>query len=64
MSPRHECVIAGCRNSPAPLGHRVICRRHWRQLPADLRERVKWAVESEDEMDLYAALQAVMDELA
>jgi hypothetical protein len=43
-------------------GMDLFCRRHWRGLPEDLRDRLRWAVrESDDEMDVLAALESAYE---
>lgn len=49
----------GC--SQRDVGTGQFCRRHWRAIPADLKARIRWALDSEDEVDLEAALSAALD---
>lgn len=39
----------------------VMCRRDWRLVPDDLKERVRWAKDSEDHIELMAAVRAAAD---
>lgn len=38
MTKRHECAIEDCDEAISPS--LVMCPRHWRGVPAELRERV------------------------
>jgi hypothetical protein len=60
---REQCRVGYCHAWPnaASLGH--FCSHHWRKLPQDLRERVRWA-KDEDDIDLEAALDAALDNLS
>jgi hypothetical protein len=55
-----ECVFPGCREDTPR--NRVICSGHWKKVPEDLRERVRWAFAHGDMDDVEAAIRAVVDE--
>lgn len=59
-----QCGIASCANEASPKGAGHICRRHWARLPQDIRARVRWAVDGEDEIELMAALASATDFVA
>lgn len=54
-----NCVLEGCANR-ANLS-RPICRTHWRRLPEDIRQRLIWAADEQDEMDWQAAVYAAQE---
>lgn len=62
--PHRLCRVPYCRGttSSASAGH--YCSLHWRKLPADLRTRLRWAVDEEESVELDAALAATDEVLS
>lgn len=57
----HQCPAADCRAS-VPLDQ-LACRKHWRQLPAQLRDAV-WAAWRQHGMGSVEHQQAILAALA
>lgn len=59
VAKTHECV--SCRRNAVHA--RLFCRAHWRLLPDDLRERVKWARSFGEAEDIDYAVAACLEAL-
>lgn len=66
MSHDHDCHVPGCATQPT-RANRTFCRRHWYALPDDIKERIRWAMQEDEdgeaEMELASALEAALDSL-
>jgi hypothetical protein len=54
-----RCEIPGCPSQGR--GNPPLCRRHRRMLPLDLRERMRWAQDDGDEIEIEAAIRAITE---
>lgn len=57
-----RCGVPGCGRSRSRAY--PVCGAHWKAVPDDLRERLKWARDEETMADYVAAVHAVITEAA
>jgi hypothetical protein len=59
---QETCGLSSC-NRPAKSSKVPVCSVHWRRVPDDIRERIRWAMD-EGGFALDAALSAADDFLS
>lgn len=60
---KHMCRAEGCANEFRTTA-RPFCKLHWKRVPEDLQERMRWAVDDAEPTEYEAAVTAITEHLS